>query len=75
MNNFDEADEDPYSYPKTVERWSVYCYGVGHMLNDITAACWFTYLLVFLSDIGLTPRYKYFQQFVLDATHFVRCSN
>ncbi|GJT65776.1 major facilitator superfamily domain-containing protein 12-like protein [Tanacetum coccineum] len=37
-------------------RWSVLFYGVGHMLNDITAACWFTYLLVFMTDIGLSPR-------------------
>ncbi|KVH89337.1 hypothetical protein Ccrd_008675, partial [Cynara cardunculus var. scolymus] len=29
-----------------VARGSVFFYGVGHMLNDITAACWFTYLLV-----------------------------
>lgn len=27
------------------------------MLNDITSACWFTYLLLFLTDIGLSPRY------------------
>ncbi|KAF9665461.1 hypothetical protein SADUNF_Sadunf16G0125200 [Salix dunnii] len=26
------------------------------MLNDITAACWFTYLLLFLTEIGLSPR-------------------
>ncbi|CAN6440335.1 unnamed protein product [Victoria cruziana] len=37
-------------------RFSVLCYGVGHMLNDITSACWFTYLLVFLTDIGFAPR-------------------
>lgn len=37
-------------------RGSVFSYGVGHMLNDITAACWFTYLLVFMTDIGLSPR-------------------
>ncbi|KAK3028539.1 hypothetical protein RJ639_037708 [Escallonia herrerae] len=36
-------------------RCSVFYYGVGHMLNDITSACWFTYLLVFLTDIGLSP--------------------
>ncbi|MFS7931863.1 putative MFS transporter superfamily, lactose permease [Helianthus anomalus] len=35
---------------------SVFFYGVGHVLNDITAACWFTYLLVFMTDIGLSPR-------------------
>lgn len=34
----------------------MFYYGVGHMLNDITSACWFTYLLVFLTDIGLSPR-------------------
>lgn len=37
-------------------RWPVLSYGVGHMLNDITSACWFTYLLLFLQEIGLTPR-------------------
>ncbi|KAA8520306.1 hypothetical protein F0562_014562 [Nyssa sinensis] len=31
-------------------------YGVGHMLNDVTSSCWFTYLLVFLTNIGLSPR-------------------
>ncbi|GJR45442.1 major facilitator superfamily domain-containing protein 12-like protein [Tanacetum coccineum] len=36
-------------------RWSVLFYGVGHMLNDITAACWFTYLLVFMTGIRLSP--------------------
>lgn len=37
-------------------RSSILSYGVGHMLNDITSACWFTYLLLFLTDIGLSPR-------------------
>ncbi|KAL8247748.1 hypothetical protein R6Q59_008964 [Mikania micrantha] len=35
---------------------SVFFYGVGHVLNDITAACWFAYLLVFMTDIELSPR-------------------
>jgi Na+/melibiose symporter-like transporter len=26
------------------------------MLNDLTSACWFTYLLIFLTDIGLSPQ-------------------
>lgn len=43
--------EDP------LPRVAVACYGTGHMLNDLTAACWFTYLLIFLTDIGLSPRY------------------
>ncbi|KAK9081733.1 hypothetical protein Syun_030779 [Stephania yunnanensis] len=47
---------DDESCTKPLKRWPVFYYGVGHMLNDITSACWFTYLLVFLTDIGLTPR-------------------
>eukprot|EP00268_Persea_americana_P017736 TRINITY_DN1858_c1_g1_i4.p1 TRINITY_DN1858_c1_g1~~TRINITY_DN1858_c1_g1_i4.p1 ORF type:complete len:177 (+),score=33.77 TRINITY_DN1858_c1_g1_i4:427-957(+) len=41
---------------KPLQRRYVFYYGVGHMLNDITSACWFTYLLLFLTEIGLTPR-------------------
>lgn len=36
-------------------RKAIFYYGIGHMLNDLTAACWFTYLLIFLTDIGLSP--------------------
>ncbi|KAL6856169.1 hypothetical protein ACP4OV_018971 [Aristida adscensionis] len=36
-------------------RVSILSYGSGHMLNDITSSCWFTYLLVFLTDVGLSP--------------------
>ncbi|OUZ99507.1 hypothetical protein BVC80_533g7 [Macleaya cordata] len=50
------GDEEIISWTKPLGRWSVFYYGVGHMLNDITSACWFTYLLVFLTDIGLSPR-------------------
>lgn len=39
-----------------MSRRAVLCYGTGHMLNDLTAACWFTYLLIFLTDIGLSPQ-------------------
>lgn len=38
-------------------RLAILYYGAGHMLNDITSACWFTYLLLFLTEIGLSPRY------------------
>lgn len=38
-------------------RVPIFSYGSGHMLNDITSSCWFTYLLVFLTDVGLSPRY------------------
>ena len=40
-------------------RVPILSYGSGHMLNDITSSCWFTYLLVFLTDVGLSPRYVY----------------
>lgn len=49
----DVEDEEFFNRP--LGRWPVFVYGVGHMLNDITSACWFTYLLVFLTDIGLSP--------------------
>ncbi|KDO46025.1 hypothetical protein CISIN_1g011925mg [Citrus sinensis] len=52
--NYDIENDDSFTQP--VGRWSVLYYGSGHMLNDITAACWFTYLLLFLTDIGLSPR-------------------
>ncbi|XP_040992281.1 major facilitator superfamily domain-containing protein 12-like isoform X3 [Juglans microcarpa x Juglans regia] len=48
--------EDDDSFTKPLGRRTVFYYGVGHMLNDITAACWFTYLLLFLTEIGLSPR-------------------
>ncbi|XP_010506343.1 PREDICTED: major facilitator superfamily domain-containing protein 12-like isoform X1 [Camelina sativa] len=49
-----DEEEDPSTKP--LGRLSVFYYGVGHMLNDITASCWFTYLLLFLTQIGLSPR-------------------
>ncbi|KAI4333219.1 hypothetical protein L6164_018055 [Bauhinia variegata] len=48
--------EDDDSFTKPLGRWPVFYYGMGHMLNDITAACWFTYLLLFLTEIGFSPR-------------------
>ena len=34
--------------------WRVRCsYGVGHVLNDLVASCWFSYLLVFLRTVLL----------------------
>ncbi|KAI3966248.1 hypothetical protein MKW92_034145 [Papaver armeniacum] len=50
------GDEESISSWVPLGRLSVFYYGVGHMLNDITSACWFTYLLMFLTDIGLSPR-------------------
>ncbi|KAJ7949075.1 Major facilitator superfamily domain-containing protein 12 [Quillaja saponaria] len=48
--------EDDGSFTKPLGRWPVFYYGMGHMLNDITSSCWFTYLLLFLTDIGLSSR-------------------
>ncbi|KAK9739989.1 hypothetical protein RND81_03G002700 [Saponaria officinalis] len=50
-----DAMDDDKSFSMPLGRWTVFIYGVGHMLNDITSSCWFTYLLVFLTDIGLSP--------------------
>lgn len=55
--------DDDESCTEPVGRCSVFYYGVGHMLNDVTSACWFTYLLVFLTDIGLPPRLALYQLF------------
>ncbi|XP_015055223.1 major facilitator superfamily domain-containing protein 12-like isoform X1 [Solanum pennellii] len=41
--------------PKSLGRFSVFTYGVGHMLNDITSSCWYTYLLLYFTNIGLSP--------------------
>lgn len=30
---------------------NIYAYGVGHVLNDLTATCWFSFLLYYLTDI------------------------
>ncbi|CDY23426.1 BnaC04g49540D [Brassica napus] len=50
------GESEDVSFTKPLGRLSVFYYGVGHMLNDITASCWFTYLLLFLTQIGLSPR-------------------
>lgn len=32
-------------------RNNIYSYGIGHVLNDLTAACWFSFILYYLTDI------------------------
>ena len=33
------------------------CYGVGHLQNDLTAAMWFSYTLVYLEEVvGLSTQ-------------------
>ncbi|KAF3675901.1 putative non-specific lipid-transfer protein-like protein-like [Capsicum annuum] len=41
---------------KPLGRWSVLAYGVGHVLNDITSTYWNTYLLLYLTSIGVPPK-------------------
>ncbi|XP_015072207.1 major facilitator superfamily domain-containing protein 12-like [Solanum pennellii] len=41
---------------KPLGRWSVLAYGVGHVLNDITSTYWYTYLLLYLTSIGMPPK-------------------
>lgn len=51
-----EWSEEEIEIYEPLNRCSVLSYGVGHMLNDMTSSCWFTYLLLFLTEIGLSPR-------------------
>ncbi|KAK4738360.1 hypothetical protein R3W88_002057 [Solanum pinnatisectum] len=41
---------------KPLGRWSVLAYGVGHVLNDITSTYWNTYLLLYLTSIGMPSK-------------------
>lgn len=61
------TDSPPDTEP--LGRSSILSYGSGHMLNDITSSCWFTYLLLFLTDVGLTPRYFFFPLTVNSFSH------
>jgi hypothetical protein len=31
-----------------LDKWSIYGYGVGHFLNDLTASFWFKYITIYL---------------------------
>ncbi|KAG0545538.1 hypothetical protein BDA96_02G369800 [Sorghum bicolor] len=51
----DSESSDDAQLDEPLGRVAILSYGSGHMLNDITSSCWFTYLLVFLTDLGLSP--------------------
>ncbi|KAK3127508.1 hypothetical protein QOZ80_7AG0574330 [Eleusine coracana subsp. coracana] len=55
VNKMDNESLYEAEMDEPLGRVSILSYGSGHMLNDITSSCWFTYLLVFLTDIGLSP--------------------
>lgn len=57
VNMRDNESSDDTQLDEPLGRASILSYGSGHMLNDITSSCWFTYLLVFLTDVGLSPGY------------------
>lgn len=51
-----DAHTDPEAGTHTRSRRELtsrtkWCYGVGHVLNDLAAAAWFTYLLVYLRGV------------------------
>jgi Na+/melibiose symporter-like transporter len=54
-----DVDHQDFSVPlmpnqkslHTLEKKHFWSYAVGHVLNDLSAACWFTYLLVYLQDV------------------------
>ncbi len=37
---------------------NIYAYSVGHVLNDLTATCWFSFLLYYLTDIIMIDKQK-----------------
>ncbi len=42
----------------TLSRRSFASFSVGHVMNDMAAACWFTYLLVFLQKVPNLHSYE-----------------
>ena len=36
----------------TLTKANEWAYGVGHFINDLTAACWFNFLLIYLKNIN-----------------------
>jgi Na+/melibiose symporter-like transporter len=41
-----------------LELKNIYAYSVGHILNDLVATCWFSFLLYYLTDILLLDKKK-----------------
>jgi len=55
----DDRDDDHDEYPAQHHRFRTgqkIAYGLGHVCNDITAAIWFSYTMVFMQDVvGMSP--------------------
>jgi Na+/melibiose symporter-like transporter len=73
VNTMDNESLNDAEMDEPLGRVNILSYGSGHMLNDITSSCWFTYLLVFLTDIGLSPRYVSFLLYSLFSYRTVDC--
>ena len=64
MSSYAEFTNEPKSSAKIkikgddLRNVNVYAYGVGHVLNDITASCWFNFLPYFLTEIILLHENK-----------------
>jgi hypothetical protein len=44
-------DQDGYPVIPPLSRLTTACYSVGHFMNDATASCWFSYLLLYLQQV------------------------
>ena len=44
-------DVDDHS-ARALTNFQRFSYGVGHVLNDLTASMWFSYLLIYLQKVG-----------------------
>ena len=51
-HQIDPKDKTNASSERTLSKCATFSYGVGHVLNDLTASMWFSYLLVFLHQVG-----------------------
>ncbi|RHY16952.1 hypothetical protein DYB32_010593, partial [Aphanomyces invadans] len=50
------TEKPPTSSATAWTSTKILAYAVGHVLNDMCASCWFSYLLVFLNGVaGLSP--------------------
>jgi Na+/melibiose symporter-like transporter len=41
-----------------LNKGNIFSYGIGHVLNDLTAACWFSFILYYLTDIVQVSKTK-----------------
>ena len=51
LDHVDPNADNTFDGLKKIHVWA---YGVGHFINDLVAACWFNYLLYFLTKVVVT---------------------